>query len=426
MFGWEFPPHISGGLGTACYGITKGLAANGVDVLFVMPSASGDEDQSSARIINASDVAVRDSISNIDEYLDKVQFLRVASNLMPYISPENYSLLSEEERHFQTMEFNTHFRSKYKFSGKYGANLMEEVSRYAMVGGAIAAANDFDVIHAHDWLTYLAGIAAKRVSGKPLVVHVHATEFDRDGENYNTLVYDIEKRGMSEADRVITVSDWTRNIVINRYGIDASKVVTVHNAVDFSGRSDIKVNRTVKEKVVTFLGRVTLQKGPEYFIEAARKVLDRCENVRFVMAGSGDLLNRSVRRVAQLGMADKFHFTGFLRGADVQRMFAYSDVYVMPSVSEPFGISPLEAMISNVPTIISKQSGVAEVLRHAIKVDFWDIDALADSIYALVNYPAIAKTASEKGFEEVSTLKWNNAAAKMKAVYSDAINSTNN
>ena len=426
MFGWEFPPHISGGLGTACYGITKGLAANGVDVLFVMPSASGDEDQSSAHIINASDVAVYDSITNIDDYLDKVQFLRVGSNLMPYISPENYSLLSEEERHFQTMEFTTHFRSKYKFSGKYGANLMEEVSRYAMVGGAIAAENDFDVIHAHDWLTYLAGIAAKRVSGKPLVVHVHATEFDRDGENYNTVVYDIEKRGMSEADRVITVSDWTRNIVINRYGIDASKVVTVHNAVDFSGRSDIKVNRTVKEKVVTFLGRVTLQKGPEYFIEAARKVLDRCDNVRFVMAGSGDLLNRSVRRVAQLGMADKFHFTGFLRGADVQKMFAYSDVYVMPSVSEPFGISPLEAMISNVPTIISKQSGVAEVLRHAIKVDFWDIDALADSIYALVNYPAIAKIASEKGFEEVSTLKWNNAAAKMKAVYSDAINSTNN
>lgn len=426
MFGWEFPPHISGGLGTACYGITKGLAANGVEVLFVMPSASGDEDQSSARIINASDVAVYDSFTNIDEYLGKVQFLRVGSNLMPYISPENYSLLSEEERHFQTMEFTTHFRSKYKFSGKYGANLYEEVARYAMVGGAIAAENDFDVIHAHDWLTYLAGIAAKRVSGKPLVVHVHATEFDRDGEDYNTIVYDIEKRGMSEADRVITVSDWTRNIVINRYGIDASKVVTVHNAVDFSGRSDIKVNRTVKEKVVTFLGRVTLQKGPEYFIEAARKVLDRCNNVRFVMAGSGDLLNRSVRRVAQLGMADKFHFTGFLRGADVQKMFAYSDVYVMPSVSEPFGISPLEAMISNVPTIISKQSGVAEVLRHAIKVDFWDIDALADSIYALVNYPAIAKIASEKGFEEVSTLKWNNAAAKMKAVYSDAINSTNN
>jgi len=421
MFGWEFPPHISGGLGTACYGITKGLAANGVETLFVMPSASGDEDQEAAQIINASDIAVYDTITNIDDYLSKVEFLRVGTNLMPYISPEDYSLLSEEDRHFQTMEFSTHFRSKYKFSGKYGANLMEEVSRYAMVGGAIAAEHDFDVIHAHDWLTYLAGIAAKKVSGKPLVVHVHATEFDRDGENYNTVVYDIEQRGMRAADKVITVSDWTRNIVINRYGIDPSKVITVHNAVDFSGRSDMKVKRTVKEKVVTFLGRVTLQKGPEYFIEAARKVLDRCDNVRFVMAGSGDLLNRSVRRVAQLGMADKFHFTGFLRGADVQKMFAYSDVYVMPSVSEPFGISPLEAMISNVPTIISKQSGVAEVLKHAIKVDFWDIDALADSIYALVKYPAIAKIASEKGYEEVSTLKWNNAAAKIKAVYAAAI-----
>ena len=425
MFGWEFPPHISGGLGTACYGIVKGLAANGVETLFVMPSASGDEDTSAASIINASDVAVYDTFTNIDDYLSKVEFLRVGSNLMPYISPEDYSLLSEEERHFQTMEFTTHFRSKYKFSGKYGTNLYEEVARYAMVGGAIAAEHDFDVIHAHDWLTYLAGIAAKKVSGKPLVVHVHATEFDRDGENYNTVVYDIEQKGMRAADKVITVSDWTRNIVVNRYGIDPNKVVTVHNAVDFSGRSDMKVNRTVNEKIVTFLGRVTLQKGPEYFIEAARKVLDRCDNVRFVMAGSGDLLNRSVRRVAQLGMADKFHFTGFLRGADVQRMFAYSDVYVMPSVSEPFGISPLEAMICNVPSIISKQSGVAEVLRHAIKVDFWDIDALADSIYALVTYPSIAKVASEKGYEEVSTLKWNNAAAKMKAVYADAIKSNN-
>jgi glycosyltransferase involved in cell wall biosynthesis len=392
-----------------------------VDVLFVMPSASGDEDQSAVRIINASDVAVYDSCHNIDEFLSKVQFLRVGSNLHPYIDPTDFTELVEEERRNQTEEFKFWFRQKYKFSGKYGKNLMEEVSRYAMVAGAIAAEQQFDVIHAHDWLTYLAGIAAKKVSGKPLVVHVHATEFDRDGENYNTVVYDIEQRGMRAADKVITVSDWTRNIVINRYGIDPSKVITVHNAVDFSGRSDMKVKRTVKEKVVTFLGRVTLQKGPEYFIESARKVLDRCDNVRFVMAGSGDLLNRSVRRVAQLGMADKFHFTGFLRGADVQKMFAYSDVYVMPSVSEPFGISPLEAMISNVPTIISKQSGVAEVLKHAIKVDFWDIDALADSIYALVKYPAIAKIASEKGYEEVSTLKWNNAAAKIKAVYAAAI-----
>ena len=422
MFGWEFPPHISGVLGTACYGMTKGLAHNDVDVLFVMPSASGDEDQSDISIINASDVATADTVLSIDEFLGKVEFLRIGSNIMPYVDPEDYSKLTAEERLMQSEEFKYHFHNKYKFSGKYGTNLMEEVVRYSMVGGTLALQNNFDVIHAHDWLTYLAGIAAKRVSGKPLVIHVHATEYDRTGENVNTQVYAIEQMGMREADKVITVSDWTRNIVINKYGIDPEKVVTVHNAVDFSNRETLVAKRGVPEKTVTFLGRITFQKGPEYFIEAAYKVLQKTDNVRFVMAGSGDLLNRSIRRVAQLGMADKFHFTGFLRGADVQKMFALSDVYVMPSVSEPFGISPLEAMQSNVPTIISKQSGVAEVLKYAIKVDFWDIDALADAIYGLVTYPAIAKVAGEKGYDEVNSLKWDHAAAKIKDVYQAAMN----
>ena len=417
MFGWEFPPHIAGGLGTACYGMTKGLAENGVEVLFVMPSASGDEDQSSVRIINASDVSCRMVSDDIDEFLGKVSFLHIGSNMVPYVSPEEFPYVVEEERLRQKNEFRIQFGSKYRFSGKYGKNLMEEVARYAAVGAEIAMENDFDVIHAHDWLTYFAGIAAKRVSGKPLVIHVHATEFDRSGENINTEVYGIEKRGMEEADRVITVSDLTRNIVINKYGIDPAKVVTVHNAVDFGGCDDMEVSRSVKEKVVTFLGRITFQKGPEYFIEAAAKVLKRCDNVRFVMAGSGDMLARCVRHVAKLGIADRFHFTGFLRGADVQRMFALSDVYVMPSVSEPFGISPLEAMRTNVPSIISKQSGVAEVLKYAIKVDFWDINAMADAIYALINYPAMAAMAARCGMDEVNALKWTAAAARIKKVY---------
>jgi len=417
MFGWEFPPHIAGGLGTACYGMTKGLAENGVEVLFVMPSASGDEDQSSVRIINASDVSCRMVSDDIDEFLGKVSFLHIGSNMVPYVSPEEFPYVVEEERLRQKNEFRIQFGSKYRFSGKYGRNLMEEVARYAAVGAEIAMENDFDVIHAHDWLTYFAGIAAKRVSGKPLVIHVHATEFDRSGVNINTEVYGIEKRGMEEADRVITVSDLTRNIVINKYGIDPAKVVTVHNAVDFGGRDDMEVSRSVKEKVVTFLGRITFQKGPEYFIEAAAKVLKRCDNVRFVMAGSGDMLARCVRHVAKLGIADRFHFTGFLRGADVQRMFALSDVYVMPSVSEPFGISPLEAMRTNVPSIISKQSGVAEVLKYAIKVDFWDINAMADAIYALINYPAMAAMAARCGMDEVNALKWTAAAARIKKVY---------
>lgn len=421
MFGWEFPPHISGGLGTACYGLTKGLANQGVEVLFVMPSASGDEDQSSVNIINASDIPVTETVKNVNDFLEKVQFLRIGSNMVPYLDPVQFATLVKEQKESQIEDYKHHIGQKYKFSGKYGTNLMEEVARYAMVAGEIALKNDFDVIHAHDWLTYLAGVTAKKLTGKPLVVHIHATEFDRSGNDINTEVYQLEKLGMKEADMVIAVSNLTRNTVIYKYGIHPGKVVTVHNAVGFQDSSNMEISKGVEEKVVTFLGRVTFQKGPEYFIEAANKVLKRYPDVRFVMAGSGDLLNRSIRRVAKLGISTHFHFTGFLRGADVPKMFAYSDVYVMPSVSEPFGISPLEAMRANVPTIISKQSGVAEVLNHAIKVDFWDIDAMADAIYALLSYPAISQIAVRKGLDEVNSLKWDNAASQVKEVYSKII-----
>lgn len=420
MFGWEFPPHIAGGLGTACEGIVKGLAHNGVETLFVMPSASGDENQSATTIINASDVAVRNVSSSLDEFLNKVKFLQVDSSIVPYVDPEEYFTAIEEMKKTSRSETVIGFGQKFKFSGKYGASLMEEVSRYAQVGGTIAMQHkdEFDLIHAHDWLTYLAGIAAKELTGKPLVVHVHATSFDRGTDDMvDSRVYAIEKRGMETADRVVTVSDLTRNIVINKYGIDPAKVVTVHNAVDFSGRENLQVERGVRDKVVTFLGRITYQKGPEYFIEAAAKVLKRTKNVRFVMAGSGDMMTRAIRQVARLGISDRFHFTGFLRGQEVQKMFALSDVYIMPSVSEPFGISPLEAMRSNVPSIISRQSGAAEVLKYALKVDFWDVDALADDIYALLQYPALAEFANKQGFDEVNSLKWNGATAKLKKVY---------
>ena len=425
MFGWEFPPHIAGGLGTACYGIVKGLAYNGVQTLFVMPSASGDEDQSAAKIINASDVPVESFDSTVDEFLDKVKFVRIGSNMIPYVDPEEFHEMVESERRLQSENLTKCIGTKFRFSGRYGSNLMEEVAHYAMVGGTIAMEHkdEFDIIHAHDWLTYLAGIAAKELTGKPLVVHVHATSFDRGTEDQiDSRVYDIEKRGMMAADKVIAVSDLTRNIVINKYGIGPEKVVTVHNAVDFSGRENVKVERGVRDKVVTFLGRITFQKGPEYFIEAAAKVLKRTKGVRFVMAGSGDMMNRCIRHVAKLGISDRFHFTGFLRGAEVQKMFAMSDVYIMPSVSEPFGISPLEAMRSNVPAIISNQSGAAEVLKYAFKVDFWDVDAMADDIYALLKYPALADFAAREGYEEVNRLKWNIATAKLKNIYESVVN----
>lgn len=431
MFGWEFPPHIAGGLGTACYGMTRGLARNGVEVVFVMPRAYGDEDQRFVRVVNASDVetiGTRDHEFS-EELLEKVSFIHIDSNMLPYISPEEYAAYHDEfVRSGRTHEWTDVWKQRYTFSGKYGANLMEEVARYAMVAAQVAKdlEGQFDVIHAHDWLTYFAGIAAKRVSGKPLVVHMHATEFDRSGENINRRVYAIEKAGMQAADRVIAVSELTRRIVIGKYGIPAEKVVTVHNAVRFGESEEAAPERAVKDKVVTFLGRITYQKGPDYFVEAAAKVLQRVPDVRFVMAGSGDLMNHVVRRVAQLGIADRFHFTGFLKGGEVQRMFRLSDVYVMPSVSEPFGISPLEAMRSGVPVIISRQSGVAEVLDYAIKVNYWDVDALADAIYGLLTYPALGRMFASKGLEEVTGLKWTNAAAKIKTVYETVVAEANN
>ena len=431
MFGWEFPPHIAGGLGTACYGMTRGLARNGVEVVFVMPRAYGDEDQRFVRVVNASDVetiGTRDHEFS-EELLEKVSFIHIDSNMLPYISPEEYAAYHDEfVRSGRTHEWTDVWKQRYTFSGKYGANLMEEVARYAMVAAQVAKdlEGQFDVIHAHDWLTYYAGMAAKRVSGKPLVVHMHATEFDRSGENINRRVYAIEKAGMQAADRVIAVSELTRRIVIGKYGIPAEKVVTVHNAVRFGESEDAVPERAVKDKVVTFLGRITYQKGPDYFVEAAAKVLQRVPDVRFVMAGSGDLMNHVVRRVAQLGIADRFHFTGFLKGGEVQRMFRLSDVYVMPSVSEPFGISPLEAMRSGVPVIISRQSGVAEVLDYAIKVNYWDVDALADAIYGLLTYPALGRMFASKGLEEVTGLKWTNAAAKIKTVYETVVAEANN
>ena len=431
MFGWEFPPHIAGGLGTACYGMTRGLARNDVEVIFVMPRASGDEDERFVKVVNASDVEARycdSTVAGADDIMRKISFIHIDSNMVPYISPEEFATYRESYertgKKFWEREGDS-WTQRYTFSGKYGANLMEEVARYAVVAAEVARQleGQFDVIHAHDWLTYFAGIAAKRVSGKPLVVHMHATSFDRSsGDNIDTRVYDIERAGMAAADRVIAVSNLTRNICIEKYGIPAERVVTVHNAVRFSNKETELPERGVEDKIVTFLGRITYQKGPDYFVEAAAKVLKRVPNVRFVMAGSGDMMNHVIRRVARLGIADRFHFTGFLKGDDVDKMFQLSDVYIMPSVSEPFGISPLEAMRSNVPVIISKQSGVAEVLDYAVKVDYWDVDAMADAIYGFVKYPALAKMFSTKGLEEVTGLKWNNAAAKIKDVYEDAIN----
>ncbi|MGM0566252.1 MAG: glycosyltransferase family 4 protein [Bacteroidota bacterium] len=423
MFGWEFPPHITGGLGTACFGLTNGLAANQVPVKFVVPKAYGDEDQSNVRIINASDIDVSFATKMVRDYWNYISYVEVDSQIVPYVSTEDYyNIVDSKEKNSKASENKT-FSGKYDFSGKYGKNLIEEIMRYAIVAANIADETPHDLIHAHDWLTYPSGIAAKEVSGKPLVIHIHATEYDRAGEsNVNSQVWDIEKKGFDAADKIIAVSQLTKNILVTKYGIPEDKITVVHNAVVPYDKEIPEVKKGMKDKIVTFLGRVTYQKGPEYFVEAAYKILQRDKNVRFVMAGSGDMLEKTIRRVAALRIADRFHFTGFLSGKDVDTMFALSDVYVMPSVSEPFGISPLEAMRSNVPVVISRQSGVAEVLKHALKADFWDIDALADQIYGLLHYDALSTSFKKYGRQEVDNLKWEKAAAKVKEVYQSVLN----
>lgn len=421
MFGWEFPPHISGGLGTACFGLTKGLAKHDVEIIFVVPKAYGDENQEAVRLVNASDINVNMKESLYKEYWKRIEYMEIGSSIIPYVSPEEFERIHSQKELDKISQDSNVFADRFEFSGTYGKNLLEEVSRYALVASALAMSKDFDIIHAHDWLTYPAGIAAKSVSGKPLVVHVHATEFDRSGENVNTQVFDIEKKGMEEADKIIAVSNFTRNIIIEKYGIPEDKVVTVHNAVESAERKDVNGSKYVPEKIVTFLGRITFQKGPDYFIEAARLVLERDDNVVFVMAGSGDLMEKMIRRVAQLRIGHKFHFTGFLQGTNVDRMLAMSDVFVMPSVSEPFGIVPLEAMRSNVPVVISKQSGVSEVLKHALKVDFWDVHGMADAIYGVTHYEGLSKMFSKYGKDEVESLKWEHSGLKVKEVYEEII-----
>ena len=415
MFGWEFPPHILGGLGTASFGLIKGLSMQpDLETIFVMPKPWGDEDRSFMKIIGACNTPIvwRD-----------VGYDYVAGRLSKYMAPEDYFKLRDHiyadfsYRHVNDL-------GCIEFSGRYPDNLQEEINNYSIVAGVIARAEQYDIIHAHDWLTYPAGIHAKKVSGKPLVIHVHATDYDRSRGNVNPEVYHIEKNGMEHADHIITVSDLTRNTVVEKYGQHQSKVTTVHNAVEPLSKDirSIQDKRGVNEKIVTFLGRITMQKGPEYFVEAAAKVLSRADNVRFVMAGNGDMMNKMIRFAAEKGITDRFHFTGFMKGKQVYEILRSSDVYVMPSVSEPFGISPLEAMQCGVPSIISKQSGCAEILDYAIKVDYWDTDAMADAIYGLITYPALHRFLKEEGLKEVNNIKWEYAGQKVRAIYDRLFN----
>ena len=423
MLGWEFPPFISGGLGTACYGLTKAMDQLGIKVTFVLPKIVESEYLTHVNLLTPH--SLTSSVSFKYKNLKNVTFQAVKSPLHPYGTPQSYQKRLEE-----TLRKKKGLLNKVSISeegiggGEYHGDMYTEVHRYAAVAADLAATTEFDIVHGHDWMTFPAGIAVSAMSGKPLIFHVHSTEFDRSGENVNQMIYDIERQGMERADKIIAVSHFTRNIIIGRYGISGDKVEVVHNGVDRNGNGNLSLADTgieSDEKIVLFLGRITMQKGPEYFLYAAKKVLEVMDNVKFVMAGSGDLMHRAVEMAAELGIGSKILFTGFLRGDDVQKIYKMADLFVMPSVSEPFGLVPLEALANDVPVLISKQSGVSEVLMHALKVDFWDIDEIANKIIAVLKYPPLGETLANYGNFEVRKLRWKDSAIKCARIYEECM-----
>jgi glycosyltransferase involved in cell wall biosynthesis len=453
MLGWEFPPFISGGLGTACYGLTRALDRLGHEVLFVLPRSVDRTFASHVKLLSP-EAGAADAVTGplalpppADEAalqytmqgFSHAKFWSVPSSLVsPYKSGSPTGQVDAGEAGFPSAAMSEidalraagvdvsqdlaglHGGS-FRRAADYSGDMIGSAQQYARLVVRLCRGQKFDVVHCHDWMTYPAGMAVAQASGKPLVAHIHSTEFDRSGEHVHQAVYDIERRGMHAALRVVAVSAYTRNVCIQRYSIDPAKIDVVYNGIESAAESEVGEGVGSKDKIVLFLGRITMQKGPEYFVHAAKRVLSKMDNVKFIVAGSGDMYRRMIHLAAELGIGHKVLFTGFLRGKDVTRVFQMADCYVMPSVSEPFGIAPLEAISLDTPVIISKQSGVSEVLTHALKVDFWDVDEMANKIIAVLRHPPLSQTLREHGAFEIRKLTWDGAAQKCVKSYSMAI-----
>ncbi len=397
MLGWEFPPYFAGGIGIVCYELSKALSQQGVEITYIMPFGPQDVDPGFLhKMLIAENIAPRLKV-------------RTVKTLMhAYMSSEEY-----DQRYKSTMLEAVNPGTSKQL---YGKDLMQEVHNFAHRATRIALEEDFDVIHCHDWMTVPAAVWIKRLTGKPLVVHVHNTVYDRYLSGDNKVEKDIEQLALDEADAVICISHYVKNMLEQHYRVDQSKIHVIHwgaQTLNEVPAPDISPG----DRVVLFAGRITAQKGPEYFVHAARKVADHDPHVKFVMAGTGDMLHRMIELAANLGLADRFLFPGFYTRNDVERLFAMADVFVMPSVSEPFGIVPFEAMSVGTPTIISKQSGVSEVLHHVLKVDFWDTEELAEKILAVLKYEELHHTLKEHGRYEVRTMTWDKTADQVRHVY---------
>ncbi len=430
MLGWEFPPYISGGLGTACEGLTRGLTQKGAQITFVLPRSVNGGPSPTVKVLSPRQVRLARQRA-AEESARKISFHVVPTTLStPYQATAAVAGESAAPSSPQPVQEDVGDSQDCGLTGetpaitRYGGDLMSEAQRYAELCVDLAKHEQFDVIHAHDWLTFPAAMALAAASGKPFVAHVHSTEFDRAGESHlHRRIFEIERQGLQAATRIIAVSHLTRRILETRYSIDPAKIDVVYNAVENGGPVRVQPRLAAirsSDRIVLYLGRITMQKGPEYFIAAAKKVLDVIDDVKFIMAGSGDMVKEVMNLAARQGIGGKVLFTGFLRGADVHRVFEMADVYVMPSVSEPFGIAALEAITHDVPVIISRQSGVSEVVKHALKVDFWDTDEIANKIIAVLRHPPLARMLTEQADMEIRTLTWSGAAERCLACYDRA------
>lgn len=437
MLGWEYPPHISGGLGTACEGLSSALSRHDADILFVVPYLAGGETAPHMTLVDSlgNDASVVEGDfyraegggryeGSIGAVSPRHRTVRVPAMLKPYWNAADFEeykrhLVAESERIAQGLVASLRESSAPPLSfAHYGGDIFEEVERFALNTVSLFQQERFDLIHAHDWMTFPAGVALSQVTGKPLVLHVHSLEFDRSGEQVNSQIAAIEQWGLRSADAVIAVSYYTRSMIQQRYQVADDRLHVVHNGVyPRAVPNELRTDDLSERRVVLFLGRITFQKGPDYFVEAAAKVIPHVPDAMFVMAGSGDMLERLVQRARALGILDHFRFPGFLRGAEVERIFSTAALYVMPSVSEPFGISALEAISHETPVILSRQSGVSEVLRHVLKVDFWDVDRMADLIINALLHKELRDDMVAMAREEVQKLQWDASAVRTLDVY---------
>jgi glycogen synthase len=412
MLGWELPPYNSGGLGTASLGLTEGLAGLGTDIRFVVPKIFGKLPYDHMEVISAAEELSPAEIARFMKMTESQQEL--AAHTLAYGDIATHEGLSLKEMRERIV------------AGHVSAKL--QANWYARQSEAIACRSKFDIVHTHDWMTYPAGIAARQVSrnrgeNAPFVAHVHATEIDRCGRNGDRGIIDIERRGLAEADRVVAVSHYTKEVVHKEYDVPRSKISVVYNGVATHKepqRFDIAELKK-HHKIVLFMGRITYQKGPDYFVKLAKAVAERDPSVRFVMVGAGDMEKACIVEAAAQGLTGKMLFSSFLRGADVDRAYQLADLFVMPSVSEPFGIVALEAIQNGTPALVSKQSGVAEVSQHLEKVDFWDIEAMRDAVLRVLNQPGHAEHLKKGALADLQHLSWNHAAATMNDVYNHSL-----